>query len=86
MCIWISHPRLAATLIRSAYLRPDFNIPMGSVKLSASKICGGSNGRILYEMQDETRDSQPDPGDAQEWQTGDPGYLFGMWDKSIPDR
>ena len=64
----------------------DFDIHPGSGKLGAPNIRGGFNGRILHEMQDEARDSQPGTSDIQERQTCDPGNLLGLWNQGVPNR
>ena len=47
---------------------------------------GGINGRILLQVQDKARDSQPESSDAQERQEGDARDVPDLWDESVPDR
>ena len=40
----------------------------------------------MFQVQDKTRDSQPESSDAQEWQEGDTRDVPSLRDESVPDR
>ena len=51
-----------------------------------SLICGGTDGGLLSQVQDEEDDQWSEAGDAQERQAGDPGYLSRMRHEGVPNR